>query len=158
MCGTDDSMLYSALNLRPAIPASPSFFHLAVGYFNIVLPSLLPDIDTADLLWHRAKATKAQTIKAVKSPFLVTSSKEMNRVRRDRAVRWAAIDDGEAAPPEIKSKGAALPQKALMGVSMLGNLDGMYRHTEYPAVKLNSLMTGSRQRAGGLLLFAYTFK
>ena len=44
-----------------------------------------------------------------------------------------------------------------MGVSMLGNLDGMYKHAAYPDITLKSLTTGSRQRPGGLLLFAYTF-
>ena len=41
---------------------------------------------------------------------------------------------------------------------MLGNLDGMYSHPSFPDIHLESLTTGSRQRPGGLLLFAYTFK
>ncbi|KWU46754.1 hypothetical protein RHOSPDRAFT_14898 [Rhodotorula sp. JG-1b] len=49
------------------------------------------------------------------------------------------------------------PQTALMGLSMLGNLDGIYQHASYDSIGLHSLTTGSRQRPGALLLFAYTF-
>jgi hypothetical protein len=184
-------MIYSALNLRPNMLPSPtpdqSFFHLAVGYFNIVLPSLLPPIPTDELFWHRARLTKAQTAKAVKSPFIIARSRETSKVRRARAIKWAKIDDedeakknanpglgfGMVAPPSqvVAPKPAPdstpapvaapttqnAPQKALMGVSMLGNLDGMYQHKAFPALQLSSLTTGSRQRAGALLLFAYTF-
>lgn len=201
-------LIYSALNLRPNMsPASPStppssFFHLAVGYFNIVLPTLLPSIPIADLFWHRARLTKLQTVRAVKSPFVVARSRETSKVRAARAIKWARIDD-EAAKPALKGLGLgitvpnrpaptpdfatpgpkfaplraaintpdptpvipqsaassapAISQKALMGVSMLGNLDGMYKHAAYPDITLKSLTTGSRQRPGGLLLFAYTF-
>ena len=212
-------MIYSALNLRPQMSSAPSeagsFFHLAVGYFNIILPTLLPaESSLEDIFWHRAKETKKQTIKAVKSPFLVARARETNRIRRERAVKWAAIDDAEEAknkaekaevqglglgweipdrsgaivkaesvpalqvskalptpepspksiiaPSPVVSKTPAIaaavaPQKALMGLSMLGNLDGMYAHASYPSIRLTSLTTGSRQRPGALLLFAYTF-
>ncbi len=181
-------------------PTPESFFHLGVGYFSVVLPSLLPPIPTADLFWHRTRLTKAQTIKAVKSPFVVSRLRETSHVRRRRAVKWAEIDDekegkgsrnaglgldiiiaermaptaqlgavaegGEprAPVPAIQSTPSANPaqppavsQTALMGVSMLGNLDGMYKHKDFPSLLLQSLTTGSRQRQGGLLLFAYTF-
>ncbi|EIW66292.1 hypothetical protein TREMEDRAFT_35234 [Tremella mesenterica DSM 1558] len=150
-------MFYSALNLRPQLtPSSDSFFHLAVGYFNIVLPSLLPSIPTGDLLWHRAKETKRQTVKAVKSPFLISRARETNKIRRTRAVKWAMIDDAQDKQKVETRTGPS--QKALMGLSMLGNLDTMYKHQSFPSIHLESLTTGSRQRSGGLLLFAYTFK
>lgn len=137
--------------------------------------------------------TKQQTIKAVKSPFVVARSRNTSIVRKERAVKWAKIDDEEELKnnaglglgldlpqPEIKPQGEKkttpevlqLPtpettpiipkerqvsQRALMGLSMLGNLDGMYKHSEFPSLELTSLTTGSRQRNGGLLLFAYTF-
>ncbi|OCF33645.1 hypothetical protein I317_02848 [Kwoniella heveanensis CBS 569] len=165
-------LIYSALNLRPNMLPSPtastdSFFHLAVGYFNIVLPTLLPSIPISDLFWHRARMTKSQTIKAVKSPFVVARSRETSVVRKQRAVKWAKIDDEEeerarqrttpTISPSQNEKKPAISQKALMGLSMLGNLDGMYKHAAFPELELKSLTTGSRQRAGGLLLFAYTF-
>ena len=238
---TSRSLIYSALNLRPnMLPSltSSCYFHLAVGYFNIVLPTLFPsDLTTSELFWHRARLTKNQTVKAVKSPFVVSRSRETNQTRRERAVKWAKIDDEEeeakarkekeaqegkvevtpngglglglgmstperkvvsedgqrpgpkfaplraavdtplqtpaafmpqtpatastpsTATKQAQSKPAAMvvSQKALMGVSMLGNLDGMYKHTEFGGITLQSLTTGSRQRPGGLLLFAYTF-
>ena len=49
------------------------------------------------------------------------------------------------------------PSTALAGLSMLGNLDGIYTHASYPSLKLHTLTTGSRQRSGALLLFGYTF-
>lgn len=188
-------MIYSALNLRPNMlpssdtDASSSYFHLAVGYFNIVLPCLLPStLTTDDLFWYRARMTKAQTTKAVKTPFLISRSRETNNVRRGRAIKWAKVDDEAAAAParaEISEKASSVaqklgpesspatsesdqekpeeptwkpaPQRALMGMSMLGNLDGMYSHKTFPTLQLQSLTTGSRQRSGGLLLFAYTF-
>jgi len=191
------------------ITAATSYFHLAVGYFNIVLPSLLPSgLSSSEIFWHRARETKKQTVKAVKSPFVVSRSRATNKVRRDRAVKWAKIDDEEAAAkqaqnaglglgiqepkraapvpqtpseapgpnlapvraeigtpatpksPATETKPSVLPpasQRALMGVSMLGNLDGMYKHAAFGDIVLTSLTTGSRQRPGGLLLFAYTF-
>lgn len=57
-----------------------------------------------------------------------------------------------AAPAKITS-----PSTALMGLSMLGNLDGMYSHKTLHGLRLHTLTTGSRQRPGALLLFAYTF-
>ncbi|KAK6906569.1 hypothetical protein I203_100555 [Kwoniella mangroviensis CBS 8507] len=198
----DPCLIYSALNLRPNMLASSStakesFFHLAVGYFNIVLPTLIPStISTEELFWHRARMTKQQTIKAVKSPFVVSRSQNTSIVRRERAVKWAKIDDeeemkarsnpglglgldveatqSEIQPQQKKKTPQALQlptpdntpiipeerkvsQKALMGLSMLGNLDGMYKHSEFPSIQLTSLTTGSRQRQSGLLLFAYTF-
>ncbi|WWC92334.1 uncharacterized protein L201_007288 [Kwoniella dendrophila CBS 6074] len=205
----DPCLIYSALNLRPnMLPSSSSssskaesFFHLAVGYFNIVLPTLIPSsISLSELFWHRARMTKQQTIKAVKSPFVVARSRNTSIIRKERAVKWAKIDDEEEEKlknnnaglglglavdlpqSEIKSqartattpqvlqlptpettpiiqapKERQVSQRALMGLSMLGNLDGMYKHSEFPSIELNSLTTGSRQRNGGLLLFAYTF-
>nr|XP_019051046.1 hypothetical protein I302_01493 [Kwoniella bestiolae CBS 10118]OCF29976.1 hypothetical protein I302_01493 [Kwoniella bestiolae CBS 10118] len=164
----DPCLIYSALNLRPnMIPststAKESFFHLAVGYFNIVLPTLLPSsISTSELFWHRARMTKQQTIKAVKSPFVVARSQNTSMVRRERAVKWAKIDDEEELKSQQGNPGLAtqerkVSQRALMGLSMLGNLDGKYKHAEFPSLELTSLTTGSRQRQGGLLLFAYTF-
>ncbi|ORY31224.1 hypothetical protein BCR39DRAFT_526980 [Naematelia encephala] len=222
----DPTLIYSALNLRPntvpicSSPNDTSYFHLAVGYFNIILPTSIPSALTpAELFWHRARSTKSQTTQAVKSPFVVSRSRQTSKVRAERAIKWAGIDDAAAAKafistqvglglgvdmpnrsaptreseenertPEVrstnpslapvravestppqpstpatksdKSNPAVLPpvnQKALMGLSMLGNLDGMYKHASYPALRLTSLTTGSRQRPGALLLFAYTF-
>ncbi|KAL1412681.1 hypothetical protein Q8F55_000428 [Vanrija albida] len=182
---TEPTMIYSALNLRPLmhlVPArtSASFFHLAVGYFNVVLPSLRPALPPADVVWLRALQTKRQTVAAVKSPLAGATFRATSSARAARSRHWARFDD-EAANPGLglglRIKDRALPApagaekrdeqarppppppagKALMGVSMLGNLDGVYKHDAFPRTKLYSLTTGSRQRPGGLLLFAYTF-
>jgi len=167
----DACVIYSAANLRSQLPRDPSlspesYFHLAIGYFNISLPSLLPPaLSETELLWHRAQSVRRQMIKTTRSPFVVSRFKQEAAVRKERAVKWAKVDDGVvesrdevkiAAPSTPKS--AQSPSKALMGVSMLGNLDGMYKHANFSALKLKSLMTGSRQRSGGLLLFSYTFQ
>jgi hypothetical protein len=182
-------MIYSALNMRPHMaPAPASFFHLAVGYFNIVLPSLAPLPET-DLVWLRAAQTKAQTQTAVRSPLAKAMFRATASARAARSQHWAAIDDAAAAHDAKANPGLGLgiqlpqreaPQpdpvdmaadapkkhmraprpapagKALMGVSMLGNLDGMYRHADHGGIEMYALTTGSRQRAGALLLFAYT--
>lgn len=61
------------------------------------------------------------------------------------------------APASVAPKKISTPSTALMGLSMLGNLDGMYSHKTMHGLKLHTLTTGSRQRPGALLLFAYTF-
>jgi len=48
-----------------------------------------------------------------------------------------------------------IPQDADAG--SLEDLDGMYAHSDFHGIKLHTLTTGSRQRPGALLLFAYTF-
>jgi hypothetical protein len=112
-------MIYSALNLRPNMlptsdtDASSSYFHLAVGYFNIVLPCLLPStLATDDLFWYRARMTKAQTTKAVKTPFLISRSRETNNVRRGRAIKWAKVDDEAATAVAAKPAEADTSENA----------------------------------------------
>lgn len=64
--------------------------------------------------------------------------------------------------PTTKKEEPTHPQPAkqnvpLLGVSMLGNLDGVYKHPLYSSIHLEQLTTGSRQRRGASLVFAYTF-
>lgn len=170
-------MIYSALNMRPHAAPEGSFFHLAVGYFNVVLPSLAP-LPPADLVWHRAAQTKAQTHAAVKSPLSRAMFRATAAARAARSQHWAAIEHAAVDSNPGLGLGITLPQReapapdmpaakrrepppppagrALMGVSMLGNLDGMYRRADHGGIELFGLTTGSRQRPGGLLLFAYT--
>ncbi|KAJ7040460.1 hypothetical protein C8F04DRAFT_1208817 [Mycena alexandri] len=165
-------MMYSALNLRSVLTASKAFndsyWYLAIGYFNVVLPTFYPesgsDDDIEKMFWHRARAAKNQSTRAAKTPMLVSRSHEMARERGQRARMWAREDDEKErgtwkAPPP--SPGAPVaskpPSAALIGLSLLGNLDGIYKHKEFPKIQLHTLTTGSRQRAGGMLLFGYTF-
>ena len=162
-------MMYSALNMRPYLLAekalNESYWFLAVGYFNVVLPSFLP-ADAAKTFWLRARAAKAQSTRAAKSPMLIPRARETARERGVRARQWAREDDGVAPPPVSKpaavptstSTAPKVPSTALIGLSLLGNLDGMYKHAAFPATELHTLTTGSRQRHGAMLLFGYTFK
>ncbi|KAG7099636.1 hypothetical protein E1B28_001462 [Marasmius oreades] len=168
-------MMYSALNLRPYLfverPISDSYWFLSIGYFNVVLPTFLPKLEDGDLhktFWHRARKAKEQSTNAAKSRMIISRSRLMAEERGARARVWAKEDDDKAAgrrkaptkapvpvdPGKVVSKP---PSAALMGLSLLGNLDGIYKHDSFPDIQLHTLTTGSRQRAGGLLLFGYTF-
>ncbi|KAH8110634.1 hypothetical protein DFH11DRAFT_1730086 [Phellopilus nigrolimitatus] len=176
-------MMYTALNLRPYLLASAtadsSYWFTAIGYLNIVLPAFLPSSSAParvhQTFWHRARAAKRQIAHAAKHPLLVSRTHEMARTRGARARAWAREDDekdarargaplpaAEAAPADDAAAPppwarARAPSTALVGLSMLGNLDGTYAHGAYPALALHTLTTGSRQRAGAALLFGYTF-
>ncbi|EJC98718.1 uncharacterized protein FOMMEDRAFT_143112 [Fomitiporia mediterranea MF3/22] len=180
-------MMYTALNIRPYLLASAtanrSYWFTAIGYLNVVLPSFLP-ASTSDFealkrtFWLRARSAKKQISQGAKNPLLVSRTHEMARVRGERARKWAREDDEKDAgiwtPPasarptpaapiaetESSKKPWTLPpapSTALIGLSMLGNLDGMYAHADYPSLVLHTLTTGSRQRNGAALLFGYTF-
>lgn len=166
-------MMYSALNLRPVLTASKasndSYWFIAIGYFNVILPTFIPKSglkqDIEKMFWHRARAAKSQSTCAAKHPMLVSRSLAMARERGQRARGWAREDDEKAsgtwkAPlplPTSKHTASKPPSTALIGLSLLGNLDGVYKHSAFPKIELHTLTTGSRQRAGGMLLFGYTF-
>ncbi|KAK7058449.1 hypothetical protein VNI00_002083 [Paramarasmius palmivorus] len=169
-------MMYSALNLRPYLsverPLSDSYWFISIGYFNVVLPTFLPkDGDLDKTFWHRAYKAKEQSTRAAKSSMLISRSRQMAQERGARARVWGREDDEKAkgirspaavlpTPPSTPVEEKAMPKApsaALMGLSLLGNLDGMYKHASFPDIQLHTLTTGSRQRPGGLLLFGYTF-
>ncbi|TFK36994.1 hypothetical protein BDQ12DRAFT_736718 [Crucibulum laeve] len=164
-------MMYSALNMRSYLAANKSlndsYWFLAIGYFNIVLPSFLPRnaAEIPSTFWHRARSAKTQSTNAVKSAMIIPRAREMSRKRGEQARRWAKEDDDRAAGVFTKSAPVASvpqsfkvpPSKALIGLSLLGNLDGIYKHSSFPNIQLHTLTTGSRQRSGGMLLFGYTF-
>lgn len=161
-------MMYSALNLRPYFlpqPPGESYWFLAIGYFNIILPSFLPtSADASAMMWYRARSAKEQSTHAAKNPMVVSRSREMAHLRGRRSRAWAKEDDDKErgiwkAPPPSKpeSEVAKTPSTALLGLSLLGNLDGIYKHATFPKIELHTLTTGSRQRSGGMLLFGYTF-
>ncbi len=177
------TLMYSALNLRPYFTKAPSssmwnsYWYLAIGYFNVILPSFLPS-DAASqeaTFWLRARQAKEQSTRAAKNPLVASRTQEMAKERGERARAWAKEDDERengtyvppAPPPAPASDGVAkepvlparakAPSAALIGLSLLGNLDGIYKHATFPAVKLHTLTTGSRQRNGAMLLFGYTF-
>ncbi|KAJ3787143.1 hypothetical protein GGU10DRAFT_417189 [Lentinula aff. detonsa] len=158
------TMMYSALNLRPHLlpdDLNDSYWFIAISYFNVVLPGFLPTTDVEKTFWHRARSAKEQSTRAAKNPMVIPRSKEMAKERGDRARRWAREDDGYdigiPSPPLTATIMSKPPSAALIGLSLLGNLDGIYKHSAFPEIKLHTLTTGSRQRSGAMLLFGYTF-
>ncbi|KIK70676.1 hypothetical protein GYMLUDRAFT_32717 [Collybiopsis luxurians FD-317 M1] len=157
-------MMYSALNLRPYLSAdelNDSYWFIAISYFNVVLPGFLPPSDDlAKVFWYRAKSAKDQSTKVAKHRMVVPRSREMAKERGERARCWAKEDDDKArgivSPPTVTVKSSS-SAAALIGLSLLGNLDGIYKHATFPKVKLHTLTTGSRQRSSAMLLFGYTF-
>ena len=165
-------MMYSALNLRPYLMAdkrlNDSYLFIAIGYFNVVLPTFLPQSEEiTGRFWHRARSAKAQSIKAVKTPMAISRCRQMARERGARARVWAREDDDKlagsftkpilVASPDNQGKEETVPSNALMGLSLLGNLDAVYKYTTFPEIELYTITSGTRQRSGGMLLFGYTF-
>ena len=149
--------------MRPYVPTRDSYWFLAVGYFNVILPNFLPASE-APAFWARARSAKEQSVRAAKSPLLISRTRRTAVERAQRARVWAKEDDekerGTFVPPPATGKSQPKPRApstALMGLSLLGNLDAMYKHANFPEVELHTLTTGSRQRPGSLLLFGYTF-
>ncbi|KAJ4485801.1 hypothetical protein J3R30DRAFT_3282574 [Lentinula aciculospora] len=160
-------MMYSALNLRPYLSAdelNDSYWFIAISYFNVVLPGFLPTSHVEKMFWHRARSAKEQSTRAAKHRMIISRSREMAKERGERARCWAKEDDDKVngtdmppPPPLMATVAVKLPSTALIGLSLLGNLDGIYRHAAFPQIRLHTLTTGSRQRSGAMLLFGYTF-
>ncbi|TFK56650.1 hypothetical protein OE88DRAFT_1730120 [Heliocybe sulcata] len=161
-------MMYSALSLRPYLkpsyPLSSDLF-LAVGYFNIVLPSFIPkDSNEAKLFWHRARSARDQCVRTAKSRMLPYRSREMAHKRAEQARAWAVVDDTKAdSPAKPKEQPTVLadvpktPSATLLGISLLGNLNSFCDHAKAPLFEVVGMLPGVRQRAGGMLMFSYTF-
>lgn len=108
-------LFYSALNLRPSLSplgatASESYFHLALGYYTVSLPSFAPSSSAA--FWQRCTSVKDQTAKATRSRFLVGKALVEMAERAERAVKWGIIDD--AAERERKER------EDLAGLGIIG--------------------------------------
>ncbi|GAA5875905.1 hypothetical protein JCM16303_004038 [Sporobolomyces ruberrimus] len=190
--------LYSALNIRGFLKKDDErdWYHLAIGYYNIILPSFYPSsssIPVSDYFWHQASSVRSQTSKVVKSRFLKSRALLMAFEREKRSIGFERADEVKKLSEEMKGLGISesgekgeevermrkeaeekekerstngkekektkVPNVSLMGLSMLGNLDGIYEHSKYleRGIELHTLTTGSRQRPGALLLFSYTF-
>ncbi|KZT30819.1 hypothetical protein NEOLEDRAFT_1174188 [Neolentinus lepideus HHB14362 ss-1] len=163
------AMMYSALSLRPYLkPAPPlsSDLFLAVGYFNVVLPSFIPkDSDEAKLFWHRARSARDQCFRTAKSQMLPFRSREMAHKRAEQARAWAVIDDTNAgSAPKLKEQPTApadifpkVPSATLLGISLLGNVNSLSDIAKAPLFEVKGMTPGVRQRAGGMLMFSFTF-
>lgn len=171
-------MFYTAVNYRPYLPPPPpnsSFLFLAVGYFNVMLPSSLPTTTSPSSIglgahevlqktfWNRARSVRAQSKEHLASKMLPSRTLIMAKERGKRARRFAAEDDGYLArpappPPSSLPASAKPPSLALLGLSQLGPLDPLYNPESYPAIKLFHMRATTRKARGGMLLFTYTFR
>ncbi|KAJ7154743.1 hypothetical protein C8R46DRAFT_1118285 [Mycena filopes] len=150
-------MLYTAANLRPhlAPQSSNSNWFLALAYFTISLPAFQPTKKAG--MWLRARLAKAQMQQAVRSPLLPARAllSAAARARRSPTSPTAFVPPPEN--PELPGRPAA--SAALLGISLIGDLDRTYVRTAYgPGVHLLSVATASRLKAGGLLLLGHSFR
>ena len=147
--------MYAAINLRHCLkPHSTStYWFLALTYYNIVLPSFPPA--TREVFWHRARLVKNQTGRVVQSQFLTPRALQMSdiRARRAQGLPDKLISFRRASTVSLPPA----PSTALVGLSLIGNLDGIYLRSLYPSFYLRSVTTASRQKEGGVLLLQHTF-
>jgi hypothetical protein len=160
-------MMYAPINIRPYFPkpAHDSYWFLAVGYFNVVLPNFIPaSCDVSKTFWLRARKAKEQSSRTANSSMIMSRIRAMAVMRGKQSRLWAKEDDEKAAgvwvqPPRATEQPSPPrhPSVALVGLSLLGNLDAVYKHANFPDIKLHTLTTGSRQRHSAMLMFGYTF-
>jgi hypothetical protein len=80
-----------------------------------------------------------------------------------RAVQMASVRASRARglpqpPCPIEPVIPPAPSAALLGLSLIGNLDRTYTRASYPpSVQLHSVTTASRLKPGGMLLLEHTF-
>lgn len=172
-------MMYSAINLRSYLTAHPSAtpWFIALTYFNVVMPSFLPagsenDTDLKHkVFWHRCANVKSQIRRTTQSQFLLGRAKEMGARRALRAGSTSSSLKRETVSLKVgKKEGcredavlAPAPSAALLGLSLIGNLDGVYRGPYHVAgldegFTLHTVTTASRLKPGGLLLLSHTFR
>jgi len=163
-------MMSSALNLRPHLNATQgndSYWFLACGKFHIILPSFVSKhVNISSTFWKHAQSAEEQITRAGKSLMVISRSRLMARERSQRSRTLAMEDDnkkqGTWVTPTINDhfqpRAKRAPSTTLIGLSLMGNLDGIYQHAKYPNIELLTLMIGARQRLGGIFLFAYTFR
>ncbi|GLB39880.1 hypothetical protein LshimejAT787_0703900 [Lyophyllum shimeji] len=177
----DPIMLYTAINLRPHLrpfhsasasasssPAPSShdqttYWFLALTYFTLVLPAFPPASPAA--FWLRAQSAKAQTHRVVHSRFLVARALEMAAVRAARArgsplptqALSQLLETSQTTSTKTQVRRDPAPSAALLGLSLIGNLDATYDRAAYPGFTLHGVTTASRQKAGGALLLVHTF-
>ncbi|KAG5645158.1 hypothetical protein DXG03_006782 [Asterophora parasitica] len=162
-----------------------TYWFLALTYFTLVLPAFPPPLVGSSspslstntntntpktTFWLRAQSAKQQTRRTVQSPLLVHRALEMAEEREARARGVPRRDIGIAElmrpmpagteNPSVADAGPTPkppPSTALLGLSLIGNLDATYVRSAYPAFELESVTTASRQKRAGALLLVHTF-
>ncbi|KAF7344433.1 hypothetical protein MSAN_01924500 [Mycena sanguinolenta] len=158
-------LMYTAINFRRYFEPSPldSCMSIALGYFNIVLPTFLPtDISPRKMFWARSRAAQRQISKYAQSPLLPQRAVVTSKLRGESAKAWARIDDeaNGTLPPSPRaptpSTPNSLPSLALLGFAHSGNWDQIYRPEAYPAITLIDAIGGAKRQPGGMLLYSWT--
>ncbi|KAJ7485656.1 hypothetical protein FB451DRAFT_1083131 [Mycena latifolia] len=158
-------MMYTAVSLRRHFSAPPppfdSWMSLALGYATVVLPAFIPpDADPRALFWLRARRAQAQLHQYGRSPLLPGRSQVVAAARAARAKAFARLDDtadGMPPPstpaPKPAEASPGVPSVALMGLSCVGELNGIYHPARYPAIEHVRSMGHVRLSPGGILFF-----
>ncbi|KAF8323806.1 hypothetical protein DL93DRAFT_2104111 [Clavulina sp. PMI_390] len=170
-------LLYSAINVGPVVRREEPFsqstphnhFHLALAYLNLVLPAFLPRTPSANvqrnseleeaIFWHRARTVKRDTASFINHKLLGARVLSSYKDRVARAIRFAQEDDqavaaaGHGLPPSL----APAPSAALIGLSLIGDLDKLYRRAEYGPIQLLDCIPTYRKNKGGILVYCRSF-
>ncbi|KAJ7125782.1 hypothetical protein C8R43DRAFT_1029260 [Mycena crocata] len=146
-------MMYTAISIRRYLPPSPSplgsYMSLALDYVNVVLPGYLPsagrDADAKakssahkKVLWARAREAQRQMFAYSHSPLLLRRAAVTNKVRGERAKKWAREDD---------VRDGIVPSPAASAANATTTL--------IPAVK--PAVGGARKAPGGMLWYSRIF-
>lgn len=129
--------------------------------------------------WNQAREARSQGEATVRHPNFVTRTVEHGKERCVRGKIFAAQDDvrlglsppnsasPKAIPPPLAAATPApksttpstppAPSVALVGLSLIGDLDKVYKAHEYPSLQLLHSTSGTRKGPGALLIFSHTF-
>lgn len=109
-------MLYSALNVRSFLKGEGDWFHIAIGYYNVILPSFLPStISATEAFWHRAGVVRKETSDVVKSKWMAPRAKLMALERERRAIGFEKEDERRREEKRAEVQGLS---KALVGLGI----------------------------------------
>lgn len=99
---------------------------------------------------------KKQTLRAAKSPFLLNRASLLASIRA-KSTQANTLETKPELPPHARVDPPA-PSRALLGLSLLGRVDAIYKQSEYEAeIKFLSFIGASKLKKGGLLFLAQTF-
>ena len=158
---------------------------MALGYCNVSLPtndypivSRLSRSSREGLssraerawFWDQARSVRAQLTESHSEPsHILARNVLLAKERYERSKAFARLDDErllgrkpQRTPPQLlpTSQSANItpsaPSVALVGFSLLGNLDPLYPPSAHPSIKLISTHCATRKGPGGLLMYSQT--
>lgn len=157
---------------------------LGVGYCNVSLPtndypsssSVSPynsgrSRSEQSWFWNQARSVKSQITESDDDLYQVLARNMLlAKERCERSKAFARLDDerlhGRRAGTQpayqtsvsstTNTNPSSPPSTALVGLSLLGNLDPLYPPSAHPSIKLISTHCATRKGPGGLLIFSQT--